>query len=177
MIPVGGLQSGEGSMSALAESWSYDFSANVRCSDGVCRFETGGGRGVAPNKQNAEVEARAKVQRELSGQGKTILSLDLSVRIHFQQMTGTRRESGETELLALAGAAQVRFPAHLVYQFEAYDHGRFVAKKPYETDAANQNQLTGLMANAQAGFAQELRNRGLRWDAIYPIPISSRPLR
>jgi hypothetical protein len=160
----------------LTGSWSYDFSASVRCSDGVCRFESGAGVVFAPDKQAAELEAKAKVQRELSDQGKTILSLDLKLKIPFLRTAGMRREVETTPMLAFAEGAAVRYPAHFVYDFEAYDSGRFVDSMHWETDAVNEQQLLQLMTNAQSGFARRLNDRHLSWNRISPIFRSSRPL-
>jgi hypothetical protein len=159
---------------SVAGSWSYDFSASVRCSDGVCRFESGAGFVFAPDKQQAELEAKAKVQREFSNQGKTILSLDLKLNIRFMRMTGMRREVEPTTVLAEPAA--IRYPAHFVYDFEAYDSGRFVDRMHWETDALNEQQLLQLVANAQAIFARRLNDRHLRWNRITPIFRSSTPL-
>jgi hypothetical protein len=82
----------------------------------------------------------------------------------------------QTPTGAAVMAQQVKYPAHFVYRFEAYDHGRFVAQEPWETDAFNQTQFLQLMANAQAGFAQRLNNRKIPWNSIHPIQVQIRPL-
>jgi hypothetical protein len=83
----------------------------------------------------------------------------------------------QTPADAAALAQQVKYPAHFVYRFEAYDHGRFVGQMPWETDALNETHLLQLMANAQAGFAQRLNDQKIPWNAIHPIQIQVRPLR
>ena len=83
----------------------------------------------------------------------------------------------QTRAGAAAMAQQAKWPVHVVYRFEAYDHGRYVGQMPWETDAVNQTQLLQLMANAQAGFAQRLNDQKIPWNAIHPIQIQVRPLR
>ena len=82
----------------------------------------------------------------------------------------------QTSADAAAMAQQVKWPAHFVYMFEAYDQGRLVAQERWETDALNETQLLQLMAGAQAGFAQRLKDRGIDWNSIHPILIDVRPL-
>ena len=86
------------------------------------------------------------------------------------------QHDGTTTPLALAEQAQATWPQHFVYDFEAYDHGRFVQSMHWETDAVSQQHLLQLMANAQAGFTQRLNDARIPWNAVYPIFRSSRPL-
>jgi hypothetical protein len=82
-------------------------------------------------------------------------------------------EVGEADPVPEGGplflAAIGEFPGHFRFRFEAYLKGQLVGTYDYETDAQNPAQLQALMANAQAGFGQRLRDHGKDWDAIYPI--------
>jgi hypothetical protein len=83
---------------------------------------------------------------------------------------------GPAEAAAMAQQGQETWPRHFVYDFEAYDHGRFVQSMHWETDALSEQHLLQLMAGAQAGFAQRLNDARIPWNAIHPIFRSSQPI-
>ncbi len=61
-------------------------------------------------------------------------------------------------------------------RFEAYRNDRLVAVTGYETNALNPAHLQALMANAQAGWGQTLKDQGKNWDRIVAVRINSHPL-
>jgi hypothetical protein len=92
-------------------------------------------------------------------------------------LRGTVGDTGQVSEASLSHAmAQVGWPAHVTYRFEAYRRGQMVGSTSWETDAASPGQLQALMANAQAGWGQQLKDRGIDWDRISPILIGVRPL-
>jgi hypothetical protein len=117
----------------------------------------------------------AEAQRDANAHKQAFPAHDPQV-VSFSSASEAQHD-GTTTLLTSAEQAQATWPQHFVYDFEAYDHGRFVQSMHWETDAVSQQHLLQLMANAQAGFTQRLNDARIPWNAVYPIFRSSRPIR
>jgi hypothetical protein len=60
--------------------WFFDYTAAVRCNDGNCRIKTGVGAVCASDSSGAKYQAKVEVERDLSRNGDTVVSVDITIR-------------------------------------------------------------------------------------------------
>jgi hypothetical protein len=167
LLPCSGPVRAGAAEAASAAKFRWSGECQILCPNDRCETVCKTGVVFAVDAFDAKVKAEAEFRAQASSRGNVVEStfrvvVDLFELVENKTLGepgGVTNGGRQQRLLARAEAS--RCSVHLVFRFEAYHRGRLVASTTWEIDVVSVNQ--------------SLRDRGIDYDEIGPIPLTVRP--